>query len=222
MSLTIKNQEWSNGLSGITSSDSFKMLSTFVLDEYKTKIIFPKQENIFRALTLTPLSKVSVVILGQDPYHDDGQAEGLAFSVPSLVKVPPSLRNIYKEIISDLCIEKDLTSGSLVGWTQQGVLLLNTTLTVVAHTPASHAKKGWEDFSDSVIKLVSDKKENVVFMLWGNHARSKRGLIDESKHLVLEAAHPSPLSAHSGFFGCRHFSGCNEYLSTHKKREIIW
>ncbi|MFA6548127.1 MAG: uracil-DNA glycosylase [Candidatus Magasanikbacteria bacterium] len=214
--------EWATILANYFSSERFQKLADFVREEYVKKSIYPKPQDIFKAFWLTPFSNVQVVILGQDPYHGTDQAHGLSFSVPETVKVPPSLQNIYKEIASDLGIKKDFKTGNLVSWAKQGVLLLNAILTVVANTPASHREKGWEEFTDTVIKTISDKRENVVFMLWGNFARSKKALIDTSKHLVLEAPHPSPFSAHSGFMGCKHFSKCNEYLQKHGKKEIKW
>lgn len=214
--------EWATILQNYFSSASFQKLADFARAEYAKKSIYPKPRDVFKAFWLTPFSHVQVVILGQDPYHGTGQAHGLSFSVPETVPVPPSLQNIYKEIQSDLGIKKDFTTGNLASWARQGVLLLNAILTVVANNPASHREKGWEEFTDTVIKTISDKRENVVFMLWGNFARSKKVLIDSSKHLILEAPHPSPLSAHSGFLGCKHFSRCNEYLRQHGKKEIKW
>jgi len=214
--------EWAEALQDVFADERFVKLADFVRGEYLTKKIFPKPEDVFRAFWLTPFSRVKVVILGQDPYHNDGQAHGLCFSVPSNVPVPPSLQNIYKEIESDLGVKKDYKSGNLEAWAEQGIFLLNAILTVVAHNPASHQKKGWENFTDAVIKTISDKQENVVFMLWGNYARGKKNLIDNKKHLILEAPHPSPLSAYAGFFGCKHFSKSNEYLVTCGQKEIIW
>ncbi len=214
--------EWKAVLSDFFNTEEFVQLSEFVRNEYHMKKVFPAPKDIFRAFTLTPFSHVKVVILGQDPYHDDGQACGLCFSVPRGVTVPPSLKNIYKEIESDLGIKKDSTNGDLERWATQGVFLLNAILTVVAHTPASHKGKGWEEFTDTVIKTISDNHEHVVFMLWGNYARSKRVLINGHKHLVLEAPHPSPFSVHYGFFGCKHFSQCNNYLKEHGKGPVAW
>ncbi len=213
---------WQEVLKDYFTSENFKKLTEFIDEEYKNKEVFPVIKNIFRAFELTPFSKVKVVILGQDPYHDVGQAQGLCFSVPEGVKTPPSLKNIYKEIASDTGIKKDPAIGNLEDWSKQGVFLLNSILTVVAHTPASHKEKGWEEFTDTVIKTISDKGGHVVFILWGNYARSKKGLINESKHLILESPHPSPFSAHSGFFGCKHFSKCNKYLKKWGKGEIEW
>lgn len=214
--------EWKEVLKDFLSTPEFKKLEAFVREEYKNKKVFPKLKDIFAAFEKTPFSKVHVVILGQDPYHNDGQAHGLSFSVPKGVALPPSLKNIYKEIESDLGVKKDFTDGNLEPWAEQGVFLLNAILSVEAHMPASHQKIGWEAFTDHVIKTISDKQEHVVFMLWGNFARSKKALIDTSKHLVLEASHPSPFSAYTGFFGSKHFSVCNEYLKKHSKEGIRW
>ncbi len=214
--------EWATMLQDYFSSESFQQLTDFVRAEYTQKSIYPKPQDIFKAFWLTPFSDVQIVILGQDPYHGTNQAHGLSFSVPENIKVPPSLQNIYKEIQTDLEIKKDFTIGNLEPWAKQGVLLLNAILTVIANSPASHREKGWEEFTDTVIKTISDKRENVVFMLWGNFARSKKVLIDSSKHLILEAPHPSPFSAHSGFLGCKHFSKCNEYLRKYNKKAIDW
>lgn len=214
--------EWLEALGDIFLSKQFVELADFVRAEYQAKKVFPKPEDIFRAFWLTPFSQVRVVILGQDPYHDDGQAHGLCFSVPAGKPLPPSLKNIYKEIESDLGIKKDFTSGNLEPWAKQGVFLLNAILTVVAHSAASHRGRGWEDFTDAVIGAISDKRENVVFMLWGNYARSKKNLIDSKKHLILEAPHPSPLSAHVGWWGSKHFSKCNKYLAKHNIDIIGW
>jgi len=179
-------------------------------------------ENLFQAFWLTPFSQVKVVILGQDPYHGPGQAHGLCFSVPDDVKLPPSLQNIYKEIETDLGVKKDFQSGNLEAWAKQGVFLINAILSVVAHNPASHRARGWEKFTDTVIKTISEKRDHVAFVLWGNYARGKKNLIDIKKHLVLEAPHPSPFSAFSGFFGSRPFSQINSYLREHGQSEIEW
>ncbi len=215
-------QEWKETLDQYFKTESFVKLDAFVRGEYLARKVFPKPEDIFRAFTLAPFSKVNVVILGQDPYHGEGQAMGLSFSVPRGVAVPPSLRNIYKEIESDIGVKKDFTNGNLESWGQQGVLLLNSILSVVADSPASHQDKGWEEFTDTVIKTISLKREHVVFMFWGNFAKSKSSLVDKSKHLVLEASHPSPFAARNGFFGCHHFSLCNKYLQSHNKKKINW
>lgn len=214
--------EWKAALAIYFGSDDFQKLTSFVRSEYQTKTVYPKPSDIFKAFSLTPFSSVKVVILGQDPYHGAGQAHGLSFSVPHGMQLPPSLQNIYKEIESDLGIKKDFKNGNLEGWATQGVFLLNAILSVVAKSPASHQKRGWEEFTDTVIKTISEKNEHVVFMLWGNFARGKRNLIDFTKHLILEAPHPSPFSAHSGFFGSKHFSQCNAYLKEHGEKEIQW
>jgi uracil-DNA glycosylase len=218
------NKEWKKELNPYFTTSNWQDLSSFIRNEYlnKDKKIFPNPKDIFKAFNLTPFSKVKVVILGQDPYHNDNQAEGLSFSVPKGLILPPSLKNVYKEIESDLSIKKDFTDGNLEKWAKQGVFLLNSILTVIAHNPASHQNKGWEEFTDYVIKKISDDKENIVFILWGNYAKSKKVLIDTNKHVVLESAHPSPFSAYNGFFSCKHFSKCNEYLKKHKKGIINW
>lgn len=198
----------------------FKELSDFLHSEYENKVIFPPKKLVFSAFT-TNLSEVKVVILGQDPYHTPGAAEGLAFSVPKSQPIPPSLINIYKEIDSDIGHHAN-SSGSLREWQKQGVLLLNTVLTVEAHRPKSHSGKGWETFTTAVISYLNANREGLVFMLWGRDARNKKSLIDASSHLVLEAAHPSPLSAYNGFFGCKHFSKCNKYLEGNGKKAIEW
>lgn len=215
-------KEWGIVLADYFKTDKFKKLADFVRQEYKSKKIYPAPENLFAAFSLTPFSKVKVVILGQDPYHGQNQAHGLCFSVPKGVIPPPSLKNIYKEIEKDCEVRKDYNDGNLEHWAEQGVFLLNAILSVVAHQPASHQKIGWEDFSDTVIKTLSEKKEHLVFILWGNYARSKKSLIDEKKHLVLEAPHPSPFSAYSGFFNSHHFSKCNEQLKIWGENEINW
>ena len=189
-------------------------------NEYANKTIFPPKKLVFSAFT-TDLSDVKVVILGQDPYHTPGAAEGLAFSVPASQPIPPSLINVYKEIDDDIGRHAN-PSGSLRNWQKQGVLLLNTVLTVEAHKPKSHSDKGWETFTTAVISYLNENRENLVFMLWGRDAKNKKSLINPSRHLILEAAHPSPLSAYNGFFGCRHFSKCNEYLEKHGLKPIEW
>lgn len=199
----------------------FEELVQFVKNEVATAKIYPEGRNIFRAFELCPFESVKVVILGQDPYHGPGQANGLCFSVNDGVGLPPSLQNIYKEIASDTggTIPKN---GNLDHWAKQGVLLLNATLTVRANQAGSHQKKGWETFTDAVIKAISDQKEHIVFLLWGKYAQEKGKIIDRSKHLVLTAPHPSPFSVHSGFFGCKHFSKANEYLMTNNLDPIHW
>ncbi len=199
----------------------FKDLSTFVRDEYTKRKVYPPPKDVFRAFDLCPFDKVKVVILGQDPYHGVKQANGLCFAVHEGVVLPPSLQNIFKEIESDLGMKPD-RSGDLSRWAEQGVLLLNATLTVRAASPGSHQEKGWEEFTDAVIRNLSEEREHLVFILWGNYAKNKGAVIDRSKHLVLESAHPSPFSAYEGFFGCRHFSQANKYLKKHGSGEIDW
>ncbi|MFA6503033.1 MAG: uracil-DNA glycosylase [Candidatus Paceibacterota bacterium] len=213
---------WAEHLSGEFEKEYFAELATFVKKEYADGVVYPAPKNIFRAFDLCPFEKVRVVILGQDPYHGTGQANGLAFAVDESEAIPPSLQNIFKEIQSDLGKPLVHTSGNLSRWAQQGVLLLNATLTVRAHSAGSHQEKGWEQFTDAVIKILSEEREHLVFMLWGNYAKSKGAHIDRTKHLVLEAPHPSPFSATSGFFGSRHFSRANEYLVAHNKTPIDW
>ncbi|MFC1733459.1 uracil-DNA glycosylase [candidate division KSB1 bacterium] len=199
----------------------FKELTDFVRQEYQTKKIFPPPKDVFKAFDLCPFSEVKVVMLGQDPYHGPGQAHGLCFSVNQGIPKPPSLINIYKEIADDL--GKSIPNhGNLEHWAKQGVFLLNAILSVVASQPTSHRNKGWEQFTDAVIRMISEKKEHVVFLLWGSYAQSKSVLIDSGKHLILKAPHPSPLSAHRGFFGCKHFSKTNEYLKSVGLSEIDW
>lgn len=199
----------------------FQKLIDFVKKECASASIYPEGKNIFRAFELCPFEAVKVVILGQDPYHGPAQANGLCFSVNENIPLPPSLQNIYKEISADLGVQMPQT-GNLDNWAGQGVLLLNATLTVRANTPGSHQKQGWEEFTDAVIKAVSDQKEHVVFLLWGKYAQEKGKVIDREKHLVLTAAHPSPFSAFHGFFGCEHFSKTNEYLASKKEKPIEW
>lgn len=212
---------WKNILSEEFKKPYFKELVSFVKEEYATNKIYPPGKSIFRAFDLCSFDDLKVVILGQDPYHGAGQANGLCFSVHDGVAFPPSLKNIYKEIEADLGVKMPPT-GNLDGWARQGVLLLNATLTVRAGLAGSHQKKGWEQFTDAVIKQVSNLKDNVVFILWGRYAQEKGQVIDHFKHCVLEAAHPSPFSAHSGFFGCKHFSKANEYLMAVDKEPIAW
>ena len=199
-----------------------QQLRAFLVAEKKAgKRIFPAGNEFFNAFSHTPLEKVKVVILGQDPYHGEGQAHGLCFSVPSGVQPPPSLVNIFKELQSDLGISRP-SHGFLEHWARQGVLLLNSVLTVQMGQAASHRDRGWERFTDAVIRTVNAKVEPVVFMLWGSYAQKKAAFVDQSRHLVLKAPHPSPLSAHSGFFGCRHFSKANAFLEAHGKVPIDW
>src|SRR6185312_8137550 len=197
-------------------------LRAYLQKELKArKRIFPKPSEYFAAFNFTPIDSVKVVILGQDPYHGPGQAHGLCFSVKDGVSYPPSLQNIFTELKSDLGVEKP-ASGCLIGWAKQGVLLLNATLTVEAGKAGSHQKKGWEEFTDFAIKYLNRHREHIVFMLWGSYAQKKGEFIDRRRHFVLEAPHPSPLSAHRGFFGCRHFSKANEYLKKHRQTAIDW
>lgn len=237
---------WAKHLSGEFEKKYFTELTSFVKKEYKERTVYPAPKNIFRAFDLCPFDKVKVVILGQDPYHGVKQANGLCFAVSDGVAVPPSLQNIFKEIASDIgdrakseevlrpATERERRrtelsranragrSGDLTRWAEQGVLLLNATLTVRAHNAGSHQGKGWEQFTDAVIRALSEQRANLVFILWGNYAKAKGAHIDRSKHLVLEAPHPSPFSAASGFFGCKHFSRANNYLVKHREEPIDW
>ena len=212
---------WLSVLAPEFEQNYMNSLRIFLQNEQSQHATYPPNKLIFNAFNLTPFHDVKVVILGQDPYHGIGQAHGLCFSVPDGVAFPPSLRNIFQEISNDLNISVP-TSGNLEHWAKQGVFLLNTTLTVRAHTPLSHQNQGWEQFTDAVIQKLSNEREHLVFMLWGSHAQSKERLIDTSKHLILKTVHPSPLSAHRGFFGSRHFSGCNEYLQRNGVAPINW
>lgn len=215
-------QSWYYQLKQEFERDYFLKIKDFLkAEKEKGAIIYPKATEIFNAFALTPFPEVKVVILGQDPYHNPNQAHGLCFSVNDGIAPPPSLVNIYKEIKSDLGIDIPI-SGNLSHWAKQGVLLLNASLTVEANKPMSHAKIGWHIFTDAIIKKISEQKEQVVFLLWGKFAQSKSSLIDEQKHLILKAAHPSPLSAYNGFYGCRHFSKTNEYLRSKSKKPIDW
>lgn len=214
-------ESWKHVLSGEFDKDYFVRLTDFVRAEYLSgKPIYPAARNIFNAFNLCPINKVRVVIIGQDPYHEPGQAHGLCFSVPSGITPPPSLINIYKEIETDLG-RPSSTHGDLTSWARQGVLLLNSTLTVQAHLAASHAGRGWEQFTDAVIAALATHK-NIVYMLWGSYAQKKAALVDTSQNLVLKSVHPSPLSAYRGFFGCKHFSKANEYLVAHGYLPIDW
>ncbi len=199
----------------------FKDLMKFVDEEYETKTVYPPKNEIFNAFKYTPYENVKVVILGQDPYHEEGQAEGLSFSVKNEIGRPPSLQNIFKELESDLGI-KVSNNNSLAPWAFEGVLLLNSVLTVLKGAAASHANKGWETFTDDVIKIINEKDTPVVFILWGNYARSKKSLITNKRHLVLESPHPSPFSAYHGFFGSRPFSKTNKFLKKNGIKEINW
>jgi uracil-DNA glycosylase len=215
-------KSWKEVLKDEFEKPYFKELTEFVKQEYETETVFPHPKNIFSAFELTPFEEVRVVILGQDPYHGAGQAHGLSFSVVEGVRNPPSLQNIYKELGSDLSASVDTSSGDLTPWAKQGVLLLNATLTVRANTPGSHQGKGWEQFTDAAIKALSDKREHLVFILWGNYAKAKGAHIDRVKNLVIESPHPSPFSAYTGFFGSKPFSKANEYLEVHGSPAIEW
>ncbi len=214
-------ESWKRVLASEFEKPYFKQLSDFVKKEYVSKKTYPAPKDIFRALDLCPFDKVKVVILGQDPYHGPKQANGLSFAVHEGIGLPPSLQNIFKEIKSDLDITP-LPNGDLSRWAKQGVLLLNATLTVVASSPGSHQGKGWEEFTDAIIKQLSEKREHIVFILWGNYAKKKGNVIDRSKHYVIESPHPSPFSAYNGFFGSKPFSKANEYLKEQGLKEIDW
>ncbi|HRH55401.1 MAG TPA: uracil-DNA glycosylase [Candidatus Paceibacterota bacterium] len=214
-------KSWKERLSDEFDKPYFQELSAFVKEEYAQGNVYPNPKHIFRAFELTPFDEVKVVILGQDPYHGPKQAIGLSFAVEEGVTLPPSLRNIYKELESDLG-NPVLKHGDLSRWAQQGVLLLNATLTVRASLAGSHQGKGWEEFTDAVIDTLSKEKENLVFILWGNYARAKGARIDRAKHLVIESAHPSPFSATNGFFGSKPFSRANEYLARTGQEPIAW
>ena len=214
-------KSWQEVLQTEFDKPYFENLVGFVKQEYASNTIFPPAGQIFNAFNTCPFNNVKVVILGQDPYHGPGQAHGLCFSVNDGIQFPPSLQNIFKEITSDLGIPAPKT-GNLTRWAEQGVLLLNATLTVRASQAGSHQGKGWEEFTDAVIKTISEKAENVVFILWGSYAIKKKSLINASKHCILTAPHPSPLSSYRGFFGCKHFSQTNTYLTSKGKTPIVW
>lgn len=221
MDVKIENS-WKSVLRDEFDKDYFVRLTEFVREEYRTaEAVFPPGNKIFAAFDATPFDEVKVVILGQDPYHNYGQANGLCFSVGDSVQMPPSLVNIFKEVNSDTGAPIP-ASGDLTRWARQGVLLLNATLTVRAHQAASHQGRGWEQFTDAAVAALSARRENLVFLLWGNYAKRKGAVIDRSKHLVLESAHPSPLSAYHGFFGNHHFSRANAYLVEHGKAPVVW
>ncbi len=215
------SNDWKEVFQAEYAKPYYKDLFQFVNREYQTGVVFPPGEDIFNAFHLTPLHEVKVVILGQDPYHGDGQAHGLCFSVNKGIDIPPSLVNIYKELQADLGCSIP-SHGNLTSWAQQGVLLLNTVLTVRAHQAFSHRDHGWEQFTDAAIRALDAQDRPIVFMLWGRPAREKKKLLHNPAHLILEAAHPSPLSAYSGFFGCRHFSRCNQFLEEHGETPINW
>jgi len=215
------NKEWKEILEEEFQKPYFKLLKDFLVEEKKQFVIYPPGPRIFEAFNKTPFNSVKVVILGQDPYHGKGQSHGLCFSVPATVDIPPSLQNILKELASDIGITYP-SCGDLSSWAEQGVLLLNATLTVRADQAGSHQGKGWEQFTDSVITNLSLNRSNLVFILWGKYAQNKKTLIDQHKHLVLEAPHPSPLSVYRGFFGCRHFSATNNWLQQKGLKPINW
>lgn len=215
------SNDWLGPMSAEFKKPYYAKLYRTVLNEYQTKQIFPASDDIFNAFNLTPLSKVKVVILGQDPYHGDGQAHGLSFSVRPNVAIPPSLLNIYQELESD-CGCYIPNNGYLEKWAKQGVLLLNTVLTVQAHKAFSHRGIGWEEFTDAAIRAVNEQDRSIVYLLWGKPAQSKKSMLNNPKHLILEAHHPSPLSAYRGFFGCHHFSKANEFLTEHGETPIDW
>ena len=216
------HESWKQHLAQEFEKNYFKELREFVRSEYVSKSVYPKLTNVFRAFNDTPFDSVRVVMLGQDPYHGDGQAMGLSFSVPTGMRIPPSLQNIFKELESDCGVRTQGRGGDLSEWARQGVLLLNSTLTVRKGEAGSHQGKGWEQFTDKVIETLSNEKEHLVFILWGNYAKAKGAKIDRTKHLVIESAHPSPFSARNGFFGSRPFSKANEYLVAHNREAISW
>ena len=215
------SNDWAEKLSIEYKKPYYRELFQFVKDEYSKVVVYPPSEDIFNAMHLTPLSKVKCVILGQDPYHEPGQAHGLCFSVKPDIKIPPSLENIYKELHDDIGFDIP-NHGYLEEWAKQGVLLLNTVLTVRAHKAFSHRGKGWEQFTDAIIRTVNEVDRPVVFLLWGKPAQEKKALLNNPKHLILEAPHPSPLSAYRGFFGCRHFSKANEFLVRNGETPVDW
>lgn len=220
--MSMLTNDWSLALKDEFNKPYYRDLYRFVKEEYSIKVVYPPADDIFNALHLTPLKDVKVLILGQDPYHNEHQAHGLSFSVlPDQKDIPPSLQNIYKELQEDLgCYIPN--NGYLKKWADQGVLMLNTVLTVRAHEPNSHQGRGWENFTDAIIQAVNQKDEPVVYMLWGKPAQSKIPMLTNPKHLILKAPHPSPLSAYRGFFGCKHFSKCNEFLSQNGLEPIDW
>jgi uracil-DNA glycosylase len=220
--MNVKIEEsWKSRLKEEFDKDYFTQLVEFVKNEYKMHIIYPPGPKIFNAFNHCPFNDLKVVLLGQDPYHGPGQAHGLCFSVNDGVPFPPSLINIFKEVQNDINVPVP-TSGNLERWADQGILLLNATLTVRAHQAGSHQNKGWEQFTDAVIHKIADEKENIVFLLWGAYAQRKAAFVDREKHLVLDSVHPSPLSASRGFFGNHHFSQTNQYLTEHNKTPINW
>ena len=212
---------WNEPLAPLFADERYLKIREFLKKEYSSHTVYPDMYDLYNCFRFTPFEKVKVVLLGQDPYHEEGQAHGLCFSVQDGIPNPPSLENIFKELQSDIGCPKP-TSGNLTKWAQEGVLLLNTSLSVRAHQANSHSKCGWAWFTDSVIKLISDKKENVVFILWGGNARSKKPLIDSKKHCIIESVHPSPLSAYNGFYGSKPFSKTNAYLQSKGISPIDW
>ncbi len=214
------NKKWDIILEQEMKQDYFKTLGTFVKNEYKTKIVFPEYQDIFNALRYTDYDEVKVVILGQDPYHGDREAHGLSFSVREGIPMPPSLKNILEELQNDLGITR--TQSDLTDWAKQGVLLLNSIMTVVRNSPLSHKEKGWETFTDNIIKKLNEREKPVVFILWGSYARSKKALITNPQHKIIESVHPSPLSAYRGFFGSKPFSKTNQFLEQHNMKGINW
>lgn len=217
------HESWLNHLGNEFDQPYMKSLRQFLVEEKeKGRTIYPRGNEYFNALNSTPIDQTRVIVIGQDPYHGPGQAHGLCFSVQKEIPIPPSLVNIFKEIRSDLGTTEAVQHGNLTAWADQGVLLLNSVLTVEKHQAASHQGKGWEKFTDKVIEVVATQRENCVFLLWGSYAQKKGQMIDHDKHLVLTAPHPSPLSAHRGFFGCRHFSRCNDFLKNTGQTPIDW
>lgn len=215
--------DWDDVLAGEFDKEYYRKLRTFLIEEYRNHTVYPDMNDIFNALKYTPYSKVKAVILGQDPYHEPGQAHGMAFSVRDGTEQPPSLVNIFKELQEDTGIARPAPDhGCLIPWAEEGVLLLNTVLTVREHEANSHKGKGWEQFTDRIIELLNERPEPVVFILWGRNARDKKALITEGRHLILEGAHPSPLSAYNGFFGGRYFSRTNEFLAEQGTGKINW
>ena len=213
--------DWNERLTPLFQDERYLKIRRFLIEEYNQHTVYPDMYDLYNCFRYTPFANVKAVILGQDPYHNVGQAHGLCFSVQDGIDKPPSLENIFKELRTDIGCDIP-KSGNLTKWAKEGVLLLNTSLSVRAHQANSHSKCGWAWFTDSVIELISKEKENVVFILWGGNARSKKPLIDTAKHLVLESVHPSPLSAYNGFFGCKHFSKTNEYLTQNGLTPIDW
>lgn len=214
-------QSWKNALAAQWDSEGFRRLTDFVRAEYATQQVFPPAGRIFAAFDACPFDKIKVVILGQDPYHDVGQATGMCFSVNPGVPMPPSLVNIFREVASDTGAPMP-ADGDLSRWAEQGVLLLNSVLTVRAHQAASHAGRGWEQFTDAVVRIIAERKQELVYMLWGSYAQRKGQMADPSRNLILKSVHPSPLSVYRGFFGCRHFSQANAYLESVGKTPIVW